>query len=1290
MAALWLYLAIQYAVSKAEVDVALLAAEAAVSAKVRQRRSGVDVAPYDISELCWAGGADQSKERCCQGDATTHAECWDESYSFEECCPNADCWDGDYFTYEACCDQKHGENGNAGCWSGYYDYEHCCLANRSSQSWVDIILREIDTDQFYGMDEFYTDAQYGKDFGYYSTGRVLGKSNGKSAQEFAHYTTYPMALSPHFGRVVCRLVFIMWIQMKEKAPFRVVEMGAGSGQLAHDLHICVKRNELGIDPPVWRRFVGAFEYVIVEKSPALERRQRQRGLKVVSGDAQRKDSCPSILKALALSDACSVGSAAPECKVAEQADKHTAASVVLSNELLDAFEPVKLQLSIYGQPVVTHCRAWQEVRLVHIMKLKDLEAISQALQHSEERIRAMAIDLEGYTNEVFCRVTNTSVGKAAMACAPTSSCLGMVIALSEIMNHHDLHLPAAAHNMRLRLRKDAELCQRLKQMVSENEEQLQNSVVLPRQVYRMLRHQLRDSAELEVHFLTAATTRQVPVPLSEERCEDLRWWFEVHEARIQRLIDVYRPLAYPNIQLLVRPGERNFVELADCLVGKEGFMLAVDYGATFETLHDRLQSILEADEQTESAVEVIRQMTEALLWGEQNDDNDNFFDFFCEKSILSDFVRILGRNVPKTVKVQLLQSLSMLIQNIRRPTSLYYLFSNNYVNQLIATQFDWSDEEILSYYISFLKSLALRLNQETIKFFFNERSQQFPLFTEAIRFFSHHDQMVRTSVRTLTLRVFSVDDEAMQKFVLRISRPYFQRLSEYLGLLWHRLEEARGSPALDEASAEQQDLVMYICDVLDLNNEELNLIVVQKFLAHACYPFLLHPLSDQTSPRLVSCRTALFLLHEIFQNAQRRDIAEPLAAALLGVGNSDPIASPQLPEIVEVWEPFVEKETETSLPQVNLRAQLLNLLKSEEALLAAGLLRSCLGLGMSNLLPQELLVDAGLLPPSQGYNTDDSTSASLEVLQIAAEALENHSSLNMVVVQGLCRLCMDVAFTPQARSLSDSKRWRERPMAAIAKALQSAAQQVRAFIYSLGDDAFLDLFAEAWELDHEADQLPDLCSRVQLSLARDEPRVSESDSQQAFKAVRVMLMLRRLSSDLSEGGGSPRHRPEKGKRSWPEPVGGGIIDSALAPLSGAESPLQIPEEEFNTLEGGTFQLGRMDRIVCGIVTPEGRHSRFMLLHHHLLLLVLPDMEKHGWATVKTVLPLRHVEPKMDSNEPRQLRLHARSPEEPGETSVITLTFEDSKRCSVAEHHLTKYRKQAALERLKHVDVDVCF
>ena len=79
---------------------------------------------------------------------------------------------------------------------------------------------------------------------------------------------------------------------------------------------------------------------------------------------------------------------------------------------LDAFAPVKLQLSIYGQPVITHCRAWQEIRLVHIIKLAELRVISEALSHSKERIEAMAIDLTGYTKEVFCHVTQTSVGQA--------------------------------------------------------------------------------------------------------------------------------------------------------------------------------------------------------------------------------------------------------------------------------------------------------------------------------------------------------------------------------------------------------------------------------------------------------------------------------------------------------------------------------------------------------------------------------------------------------------------------------------------------------------------------------------------------------------------------------------------------------------------------------------------------------------------------------------------------------------------------------------------------------------
>lgn len=43
--------------------------------QVRQRRSGVDVAPYDISELCWAGGVrdpNKNTEKNEEGMASCH------------------------------------------------------------------------------------------------------------------------------------------------------------------------------------------------------------------------------------------------------------------------------------------------------------------------------------------------------------------------------------------------------------------------------------------------------------------------------------------------------------------------------------------------------------------------------------------------------------------------------------------------------------------------------------------------------------------------------------------------------------------------------------------------------------------------------------------------------------------------------------------------------------------------------------------------------------------------------------------------------------------------------------------------------------------------------------------------------------------------------------------------------------------------------------------------------------------------------------------------------------------
>lgn len=42
------------------------------------------------------------------------------------------------------------------------------------------------------------------------------------------------------------------------------------------------------------------------------------------------------------------------------------------------------------------------------------------------------------------------------------------------------------------------------------------------------------------------------------------------------------------------------------------------------------------------------------------------------------------------------------------------------MNSIIVHKFDFSDEEVMAYYISFLKTLSLKLNAHTIHFFYNE------------------------------------------------------------------------------------------------------------------------------------------------------------------------------------------------------------------------------------------------------------------------------------------------------------------------------------------------------------------------------------------------------------------------------------------------------------------------------------------------------------------------------------------------------------------------------------------
>jgi hypothetical protein len=215
------------------------------------------------------------------------------------------------------------------------------------------------------------------------------------------------------------------------------------------------------------------------------------------------------------------------------------------------------------------------------------------------------------------------------------------------------------------------------------------------------------------------------------------------------------------------------------------------------------------------------------------------YEHFCERNAFSLIVNIVtgiafqtttttSKQVnttmlpPLTIATQAVQSVSILIQNVSRVTSMYYLLSNNRINDLIdfplglyslaeqqtkikqlqstgsttattplsrkktmVPDFTTPEmAELSTHFVSFLKSLAMRMNAETLQFFLsypnehNNRSSgtgedgsssnnnaddvEFPLYARALEFCgSGHDSFVRVTAMNVclnTLRLATVYD----------------------------------------------------------------------------------------------------------------------------------------------------------------------------------------------------------------------------------------------------------------------------------------------------------------------------------------------------------------------------------------------------------------------------------------------------------------------------------------------------------------------------------------------------
>ena len=714
-----------------------------------------------------------------------------------------------------------------------------------------------------------------------------------------------------------------------------------------------------------------------------------------------------------------------------------------------------------------------------------------------------------------------------------------------------------------------------------------------------------------------------------------------------------------------------------------------DYSITY--LQDQIEELLSitgppdgpqssiASSATDRLVELIRSIAETLLWGEQNEDDSMMFDYFAEKGVMRIFVSLLNSATvaPSTtifgsvstgsrqITIQLLQTMSLLLLNVKRQTSLYFLLSNNAVNQLINNNnnLDFSDEEILSYYISFMKSISLRLSSETINFFVNERTPNyFPLFSQSIRFFDHHDRMIRIAVRTITLAIFKlyVDSVGLQKFIQDNSGGYFSLLACQLRDLWNLMDRTTDVGTLQTITDEMIDQLEYVAEIDRLEIGAISDLLIEKLRLYALNGVLVKGLlqnadgsdsprleDDKTNPSnpqsILSLRVSLFVLVQLVDTTKS-----------------------------DIWAPLVIQFLSSEESRARCQSEIKNLGPCFPIL--AVLFETLLSLP-NNKMHNEMS-EFGLMPPK-----------SIDMIILVAQSISK--SIDSFSVK-TCSTAVGLVETFLKNPIVDSEF--KRP---VKLTLIDSFRNCSARVSQLINDSVIPLASQGNEMNYSV--VDDVESAL-ISALRSSSSVSRTDVDELllwkpstresglklthsilYVFFELLIRIKRIdNSDFSI-----------------EKVRDDIFGKESTEWADAQEinspPTPPPDDEAGTLttgplpenveEGDLVDLGKRDRIFCSFLRPTGKSTRYLVLDKTRLILVAPDLVRPGYAVVKLVRSLRVYSAIYVQKDDQKVLVLERAFNKEKEL----LGFEDIKRCHLALMHLETKRIELRKQVYQKID-----
>uniref|UniRef100_A0A669EX12 C-type lectin domain containing 16A n=1 Tax=Oreochromis niloticus TaxID=8128 RepID=A0A669EX12_ORENI len=631
----------------------------------------------------------------------------------------------------------------------------------------------------------------------------------------------------------------------------------------------------------------------------------------------------------------------------------------------------------------------------------------------------------------------------------------------------------------------------------------------------------------------------------------------------------------------------------------------------------------------------------------------------------------------------------------------YYLLSNNHVNSIIVHKFDFSDEEIMAYYISFLKTLSLKLNNHTVHFFYNEHTNDFALYTEAIKFFNHPESMVRIAVRTITLNVYKVDNQHMLHYIRdKTAVPYFSNLVWFIGSHVIELdkcvqtdEEHKNRGKLSDLVAEHLDHLHYLNDILIINCEFLNDVLTDHLLNRLFLPLYVYSLvSPETSEeRKINPQVSLYLLSQVFLIIHYQPLVNALADVIFN-GDLSVFTTPTdihsthksktVSEFIntkcvslgvcicaEIEMVVMEKCKVPELTEQNIT--------DEEKTAAAtrthtqrsrpflDMVYSALDCTSDDYHALFVLCLLYAVSHSKGINLD-----LLERLQLPVPDQER-SSYSVVLVERLIRV-MSQAALPDGKvrlaTLELSCLLLKQSVLSgsncIIKDVHLACLEVQ---HTQGEEIFLDMFEDEYRsmtskplnveylmMDASILLPPTGTPLTGIDFVK---RLPCGDVEKTRRAIRVFFMLRSLSLQLQ---GEPE----------------------------TQLPLTRPEDLIKTDD--VLDLNNSDLIACMVVSKDGGQAqRFLAVDVYQMSLVEPESKRLGWGVVKFAGLLQDMQVSGVEDDSRALNIVIHKPSSNPHAKPLPILqanfiFADHIRCIIAKQRLAKGRIQARRMKMQRI------